>query len=115
MSVSCADGNGSYGTYHIYKLIPNRIPAEERAALLKGCIGSGVQQRLWVNHTHASEEVLRMIRVNNVFSDAHACALTILILPHKILERVAKPGLVAVPEGIFARGIAHGYDLHGVK
>jgi hypothetical protein len=102
MSVSCADGNGSHGTYHVYQRIPNRIPTEQRSALIKGRIRSWIQQRLWVHHTHAAEEVLRVIRINHIAPHTHTGALAVHVLVNKILERVAKPGLVAVAEGVFA-------------
>jgi hypothetical protein len=101
MSVSCADGNGSYGTYHVYQWIPNRIPPKQCSALVKGRVRPGIKQRLWVYNPHAPEEILRVIWVDHVLADAHPGALAVLVFVDKVLERVAEPGFVAETEGVF--------------
>jgi hypothetical protein len=101
MSVSCADGNGSYGTYHVYQWIPNRIPPKQRSTLVKRRVRPRIKQRLGVYNPHAPKEVLRVVWVNHVLADAHPGALAVLVLVDKVLEWVAKPGFVAEAEGVF--------------
>jgi hypothetical protein len=114
MSVSCADGNGSYGTYHVYQGIPNRIPSEEATALQHGCVGARLPQGLWVNDLQPAKKILRLIRINHIISDTKSSLGSVLDFPDKLVERVSEPGPVAVSESMLALRVCHGYELHGV-
>jgi hypothetical protein len=114
MSVSCADGNGSYGTYHVYQWIPNRIPPEEATALQKRCVRTGLEQGLRINDLQPAKKILRLIRINHIISDTKSGLGAVLNFPDKLIERVSEPGPVAVSESMLALRICHGYELHGV-
>jgi hypothetical protein len=88
---------------------------DQLSALIESCIRPGVTKSLWVFNANTTQEVLRVIGINNIFANPHASPPAVLVFPDEIFEGVPKSRAVTETECVFPFGVGHQNDLPGSK
>jgi hypothetical protein len=82
ISLRCDHSHGSNRPYHILNRVPNRIPTKEPVP--RGVVWAWVLQSLRIIDLHTPQEVLGLVRVNNIAAHSKARLNAVLILPDEV-------------------------------
>jgi len=118
-----ASSGGGYSytsdrSYCILKRIPNRVPSPDSICRSLCGVRARVFQRLRVIDLETPDKKLRVIRIDNIFTDTEPSAPPIADLPDKLTQRVTKPCSGRRIQKLYCHGRMRAFSVpqhHGVE